>query len=149
MAPSGIMAMSTKTLEYTEALDRAIMPSEIPEWSPKTVEDTDALDRAIHLSQVPISPGVPVPQNQMPIPNNPLIILKMVRHDDISRNEIQITINIQSPFRILKETYAQRVGVPVLFLRFLFNGRRLSDEETPRALAMEEGNIIEVFFGRR
>ena len=58
MAPSGTTEMSTKVVEDTEAIDRAIMASQITEeWSTKTVEDTDAIDRAILLSQVPISSG--------------------------------------------------------------------------------------------
>ena len=78
-----------------------------------------------------------------------MIVLKVVRNDDESKNEIQIPINVRSQFKNLKESYAQRVGVPVISLRFFFNGRRLSDEDTPRGLEMEQGNIIEVFFGRR
>ena len=143
MAPSGNTVMSIKMVEDTETIQRAIVASESTEMSTKTIEDTDALDRAIRLSQVQVPPG----QNQMLLPN-PLIVLKVVRHDD-SRNEIHFPINVRSHFRNLKESYAQRVGVPVLSLRFLFNGRRLSDEETPRALEMEGSNIIEVFFGRR
>ena len=140
MAPSGnTTVMSTKMLAMDWEISRV---SEIPEWSPKTMEDTDALDRAIRLSLPP--PYISVPQNHFQ-----MIVLKVVRNDDESKNEIQIPINVRSQFKNLKESYAQRVGVPVISLRFFFNGRLLSDEETPRALEMEQGNIIEVFFGRR
>ena len=140
MAPSGnTTVMSTKMLAMDWEISRV---SEIPEWSPKTMEDTDALDRAIRLSLPP--PYISVPQNHFQ-----MIVLKVVRNDDESKNEIQIPINVRSQFKNLKESYAQRVGVPVVSLRFFFNGRRLSDEDTPRALEMEQGNIIEVLFGRR
>ena len=140
MAPSGNTTVtSTKMLAMDWEISRV---SEIPEWSPKTMEDTDALDRAIRLSLPP--PYISVPQNHFQ-----MIVLKVVRHDDESKNEIQIPINVRSQFKNLKESYAQRVGVPVISLRFFFNGRLLSDEETPRALEMEQGNIIEVLFGRR
>ena len=140
MAPSGnTTVMSTKMLAMDWEISRV---SEIPERSPKTMEDTDALDRAIRLSLPP--PYHPLPQNYFQ-----MIVLKVVRNDDESKNEIQIPINVRSQFKNLKESYAQRVGVPVISLRFFFNGRRLSDEDTPRGLEMEQGNIIEVFFGRR
>jgi hypothetical protein len=37
------------------------------------------------------------------------------------------------------------VGVPVTSLRFLFDGRRINDDETPKALEMEQDDVIEVF----
>ena len=33
---------------------------------------------------------------------------------------------------------APQVGVPVTSLRFLFDGRRINDDETPKALEMEQ-----------
>ena len=141
MAPSGnTTVMSTKMLAMDWEISRV---SEIPERSPKTMEDADALDRAIRLS-LPPPYNISVPQIQFQ-----MIVLKVVRNDDESKNEIQIPINVRSQFKNLKKSYAQRVGIPVISLRFFFNGRRLSDEDTPRALEMEQGNIIEVFFGRR
>jgi small ubiquitin-related modifier len=32
----------------------------------------------------------------------------------------------------LKKSYSERVGVPVTSLRFLFDGRRINDDETPK-----------------
>ena len=37
-----------------------------------------------------------------------------------------------------------QVGVPVTSLRFLFDGRRINDDETPKALEMEQDDVIEV-----
>jgi hypothetical protein len=37
------------------------------------------------------------------------------------------------------------VGVPVTSLRFLFDGRRINDDETPKALEMEQDDVIEVY----
>merc|ERR1711992_115802 len=45
----------------------------------------------------------------------------------------------------LKKSYAERVGVPVSSLRFLFDGRRINDDETPKALEMEQDDVIEVY----
>ena len=38
----------------------------------------------------------------------------------------------------LKKSYAERTGVNVGSLRFLFDGRRINDEDTPKSLEMEE-----------
>ncbi len=40
----------------------------------------------------------------------------------------------------LKKSYSERVGVPVSSLRFLFDGRRINDDETPKQLEMEQVN---------
>merc|ERR1712156_226522 len=45
----------------------------------------------------------------------------------------------------LKKSYAERVGVPVSSLRFLFDGRRINDDETPKSLEMEQDDVIEVY----
>ena len=34
--------------------------------------------------------------------------------------------------------------MPVTSLRFLFDGRRINDDETPKALEMEQDDVIEV-----
>ena len=43
----------------------------------------------------------------------------------------------------LKKSYSERVGVPVTSLRFLFDGRRINDDETPKALEMEQVGEIQ------
>ena len=45
----------------------------------------------------------------------------------------------------LKKCYAERVGVPVSSLRFLFDGQRINDDETPKGLEMEQEDVIEVY----
>ena len=44
----------------------------------------------------------------------------------------------------LKKSYSERVVVPTTSLRFLFDGRRINDEETPKQLEMEQEDVIEV-----
>ena len=45
----------------------------------------------------------------------------------------------------LKKSYAERTGVSVSSLRFLFDGRRINDDDTPKTLEMEEDDVIEVY----
>ena len=70
------------------------------------------------------------------------ITLKVV---DQNSNEIYFRIKIPTQMGMLKESYAERVGIPISSLRFLFNGRRINDDETTEALEMEQDDVIEVF----
>ena len=45
----------------------------------------------------------------------------------------------------LKKSYSERQGVPLNSLRFLFDGRRINDDETPKQLEMENDDTIEVY----
>ena len=45
----------------------------------------------------------------------------------------------------LKKSYSDRQGVPLNSLRFLFDGRRINDDETPKQLEMENDDTIEVY----
>ncbi|CAF4414900.1 unnamed protein product, partial [Rotaria magnacalcarata] len=45
----------------------------------------------------------------------------------------------------LKKSYAERQGVGVATLRFLFDGKRINDDETPKQLEMEDNDTIEVY----
>ena len=70
------------------------------------------------------------------------IKLKVVGQDT---NEIHFWVLMSTNMGELKESYAKRVGVPVSSLRFLFDGRRINDDETPKALEMEQDDVIEVY----
>ena len=70
------------------------------------------------------------------------IKLKVVGQDS---NEIHFRVKTSTLMGKLKKSYAERVGVPVNTLRFLFDGRRINDEESPKALEMENDDVIEVY----
>ena len=59
-------------------------------------------------------------------------------------NEIHFRVKQTTQMGKLKKSYSERVGVPVTSLRFLFDGRRINDDETPKALEMEQDDVIEV-----
>merc|ERR1712029_593374 len=70
------------------------------------------------------------------------IKLKVVGQDS---NEIHFRVKMSTNMGKLKKSYAERVGVPVSSLRFLFDGRRINDDETPKDLEMEASEeLIEV-----
>ncbi len=70
------------------------------------------------------------------------IKLKVVGQDS---NEVHFKVKYSTQMGKLKKSYAERIGVPVSSLRFLFDGRRINDDETPKALEMENDDVIEVY----
>merc|ERR1712039_421954 len=70
------------------------------------------------------------------------IKLKVVGQDS---NEIHFRVKMSTQMGKLKKSYAESVGVPISSLRFLFDGRRINDDETPKALEMEQDDVIEVY----
>jgi len=46
----------------------------------------------------------------------------------------------------VKKSYSERIGAPIGALRFLFDGRRINDEETPKSLEMVEVILIHFLF---
>ena len=82
------------------------------------------------------------------------IKLKVVGQDS---NEIHFRVKQTTQMGKLKKSYSERVstlkdlclimlslqvGVPVTSLRFLFDGRRINDDETPKALEMEQVHCL-------
>ncbi|KAH9521455.1 Small ubiquitin- modifier 1 [Dermatophagoides farinae] len=70
------------------------------------------------------------------------IKIKVVGQDT---TELHFRVKKTTSFSKLKKSYSDRVGVPLSSLRFLFDGRRIDDSDTPQSLEMEEEDVIEVF----
>jgi len=70
------------------------------------------------------------------------INLRLIGQDDSEyRFRVKKTIHMAK----LKESYSSRVGKHISYLRFMFDGSRLSDDSSPQSLDMENNDIIEVF----
>ena len=70
------------------------------------------------------------------------IKLKVVGQDS---NETHFLVKMFAIMGKLKKLYAEKVGVPVSSLKFLFRGHCINDNESPKALNMEQDDIIEVY----
>ncbi|KAL3078148.1 hypothetical protein niasHT_031317 [Heterodera trifolii] len=70
------------------------------------------------------------------------IKLKVVNEDS---NEVHFRVKYSTSMGRLMKAYAERTGVQVTSLRFLFDGRSVKDHHTPRSLEMEGDEIIEVY----
>lgn len=60
-------------------------------------------------------------------------------------SEIHFRVKFTTPMSKIKKSYSERVGVPITSLRFLFDGKRINDTDTPKLLEMEEDDTIEVY----
>lgn len=70
------------------------------------------------------------------------IKLKVVGQDG---NEIHFRVKMTTQMGKLKKSYSERVAVSVNSLRFLFDGKRINDDETPKQLEMVNDDVIEVY----
>ena len=61
------------------------------------------------------------------------ITLKVVGQDS---NEIRFRVKkMTTQMSKLKNSYSERIGAPVSSLRFLFDGRRINDDDTPNKVS--------------
>ncbi|GMS82546.1 hypothetical protein PENTCL1PPCAC_4721 [Pristionchus entomophagus] len=74
--------------------------------------------------------------------NSEYIKLKVVGQDS---NEVHFRVKWGTTMAKLQKSYADRTGVAVTSLRFLFDGRRINADDTPKTLEMEEDDVIEVY----
>ena len=58
---------------------------------------------------------------------------------------IQFKIKESTPFRKLMHAYCDRQKLVINTIRFVFDGNRINESDTPNALDMEDGDTIEVF----
>lgn len=69
------------------------------------------------------------------------INLKVVTQDG---NEIYFKCKQSTPLQKLMHAFCQRQGVAMGSVRFLFDGARLNETQTPKELDMEDGDVIDV-----
>ncbi len=74
--------------------------------------------------------------------NNEQLNLKVVGQDG---QMIQFKIKRSTPLRKLIHAYCDRQKLSSATMRFVFDGDRIHDSDTPAKLEMEEGDTIEVF----
>ncbi|GMR33032.1 hypothetical protein PMAYCL1PPCAC_03227, partial [Pristionchus mayeri] len=75
--------------------------------------------------------------------NDEYIYLRLVGQDS---RELHYRVKKEKcPWIKIKSEYAGRVGVPLSSLRFLYMGREIKDEDTPKCLGMKENDYIDVY----
>ncbi|KAJ1368269.1 C4-methyl sterol oxidase 1 [Parelaphostrongylus tenuis] len=70
------------------------------------------------------------------------IKLKVVSQDS---NVVKFRVRNRMAMSKLKRSYADRTGVAVSSLRFIFDGRPIRDDDTPETLDLQDDDMIEVY----
>nr|ADD24111.1 Small ubiquitin-related modifier 3 [Lepeophtheirus salmonis] len=68
--------------------------------------------------------------------------LKVVGQDG---QVIHFKIKKNTPLRKLMHAYCDRAKLAAKTIRFVFDGQRITENDTPKVLDMDDGSIIEVF----
>ena len=63
----------------------------------------------------------------------------------VSMDEIHFRVKKTTFLGKMKMTYSVRIGVPVAAVSFYYEGTRISDDETPRMLNMEDDDVIDAY----
>ena len=58
--------------------------------------------------------------------------------------EVHFNYKMSKKMGRLKKFYEAHIGVPIASLEFLFAGRRVKNNDTPRMLKMKQNDVIEV-----
>ncbi|XP_072022753.1 small ubiquitin-related modifier 1-like isoform X1 [Amphiura filiformis] len=64
---------------------------------------------------------------------------------DQDNSEVHFRVKMTTQMKKLKESYCNKLGVPTTSRRFLFDGERIRDDQTPKQLDMEDNDTIEVY----
>ncbi|KAF4836704.1 Ubiquitin-like protein SMT3 [Colletotrichum siamense] len=94
--------------------------------------------------QAPV-PQAPVPEDAAPqgaaeTPNNTAINIKIV---DTTGHTIVFRIKRDTRMQKVMAAFCERQGKDSKSVRFIFDGTRLVDDDTPRSLDLEEDDVIE------
>ena len=69
------------------------------------------------------------------------INLKVVTQDG---GETFFKCKMTTPLQKLMNAFCEKQGIAVASIRFLFDGMRIRGDQTPKALDMEDGDVIDV-----
>ena len=103
-----------------------------------------------HLVPRPTVHHPPSVPHNLPYPYPPgvgeAINLKVLSEDG---NEIFFKCRMDTRLERLMTAYCNRQGVDMALIRFLFDGEMIRPDQTPEALEMEDGDVIDVVVGPR
>ncbi|RIA89031.1 small ubiquitin-related modifier-like protein [Glomus cerebriforme] len=72
---------------------------------------------------------------------DPFISLRVVGNDHI---EMTFRVKKTKPLQKLMEVFSERNGLTMRTLKFLYDGDRIKNDDTPESLEMEDGDAIDV-----
>lgn len=60
-------------------------------------------------------------------------------------NEVHFRVKAATALGRLKRSYCSKLGFQVEELRFVFDGHRITDDDTPKSLGMMNDDVIEIY----
>ncbi|HKB54624.1 MAG TPA: hypothetical protein VKD22_11535 [Ramlibacter sp.] len=73
------------------------------------------------------------------------LVLKVVGQ---AGGEVQFRMKCGSPLKKLMDSYCQRQSISCASVRFLWNGQRVSPEDTPSGLGMQDRDILDAILAQ-
>lgn len=76
-------------------------------------------------------------------PSDEYIRLRVITSD--MTNEVHFRVKAATALGRLKRSYCSKLGFQVEELRFVFDGHRITDDDTPKSLNMMNDDVIEIY----
>jgi len=77
------------------------------------------------------------------VPSDGYINLRVITSD--MANEVHFRLKSEVPLVRMKIAYCKKLGLNKDELRFMFDGYRITDNDTPAKLGMIDGDVIEIY----
>ncbi|XP_026818855.1 small ubiquitin-related modifier-like [Rhopalosiphum maidis] len=127
------------------------MPSAEPSTSKTTNVATSSTDKVISIDCQHQSMSVAVPkadasevvEKKYSATLQEYIRLRVITAD--MSNEVHFRVKAATALLRLKRSYCNKLGFQVNELRFVFDGHRITDEDTPKSLGMMNDDVIEIY----
>jgi len=105
------------------------------------VTDDDQQRQSTSMAD-PNSGALEVAENKA-LANDEYIRLRVITSD--MTNEVHFRVKAATALVRLKRSYCSKLGFQVDELRFVFDGHRITDEDTPKSLGMINDDVIEIY----
>lgn len=104
--------------------------------------DSETKSNAVNASAVASTNSTEVATEQ-PSTSDEYIHLRVITSD--MNNEVHFKVKFNTVLGRLKRSYCNKLGLQVEELRFVFDGHRITDTDTPKDLNMENDDVIEIY----
>lgn len=111
---------------------------------PSTSSSKSAADKAAETNKELVSKNAGDVVEAKPSSSDDEYIRLRVITSDLT-NEVHFRVKSATSLGRLKRSYCSKLGHQVDELRFVFDGHRITDDDTPKSLNMENDDVIEIY----
>lgn len=109
---------------------------------PSTSEETNATEQNMAEGD-PNAGALVVVSEEKASSSDEYIRLRVITSD--MTNEVHFRVKSATTLGRLKRSYCNKLGFSVEELRFVFDGHRITDDDTPKKLGMMNDDVIEIY----